>query len=110
MLYSIQERSAGDPDHAVQGPVQLEDEKDRGGDRARAHRQDREGGGIGWREKAKADEQEGQPEDEDEEERARELGVRFFQQEPPGLTEITHDLLGLGEDLALRLALRGELA
>ena len=52
----------------------------------------------------------GQPENQEEEERARKVRLRLLQQQPASLREVAHDLLRLGEDLALRVARGGNSA
>ena len=110
VLQGVAQGGVGDLDEALQGPVQIEDEEDRDGDRARTHEQHYENGGIRRSEQPEANEEEGQPEDQDEEEGERELVLLLFNQQPASLTQVAHDLLGLGEGLALGVVLRREFA
>jgi len=110
VLQRCRQRGARNLDQAIQRLVQLEDEEDRRRDRAGAHEEDRHGRDVGWRVQPEADEQKTEPEDQDEEKRERKLVLRLFDQEPVGLAEIAHDLLGLREDLPLSLVLGLELA
>ena len=85
MFQGLAQGRAGDFDHALQGVVHLQNNKDRTRDGQCADEQHGNHGDVPRREQSKAKEQHSEPEEQHNEERSRERALRLLDQQPTGL-------------------------